>query len=52
MPVGPLARHAEEQAAGPDRAGVVGQLRYLDRAPADHLDRRERGGQTLKVHRA
>jgi len=46
-----LARDAEEDAASFDGAGVVGEIRHLDYAPADDLDRRERGGQTLEIHR-
>ena len=48
--VGAPAADGEEEGAGRDRAGVVGEIAHLDRRASKHLHRLERCQEALQVH--
>jgi len=50
VPVGPLARHAEERRTRRHRPSVVGELAHLDWLLPENRLRRERGDQALELH--
>jgi len=51
VPVGGMARHAEEERAGRRRPGVEAELGDLDRSRIHDLGRAESLGEALQVHR-
>ena len=51
VPVRSRPGNAEEEAARPGRAGVVGEVGDLDGSPPEHVRRRERRDQLVDLHR-
>src|SRR6266542_5951449 len=50
VPIGPKPGDAEEERAGPDVTGVVGQVANVRRSAAPHVRRSERRNEPLQLH--